>query len=140
MADLLSFNSGSRKLRGKVLLIRSSCIINEWPSLLEAGPDTLALEACPERDHINKITLKLASIIARVDLRGIKVLTIDGSPHCLHLHHAVEESLKVTGTKVTTTHEVISDVKVIRVSSKAVKISRYLHKVEKLLSASELTK
>ncbi len=98
MGELLSTNSASKRLRGKDLLVYSSCINEEWPNILKDFSDMVQLHVCPERDHINVVALKLASMLARVDLKGIKVLSVDGSPHCLHLHHAVEEAIRVTGS------------------------------------------
>ncbi len=135
MGDLLSTNSASRRFRGKGIVIYSSCIEEEWPEILkDFGSEYVPLKACPEEVHVNKISLKVASILARVDLKWIKVISVDGSPHCLHLHHAAEEAIKVTGSKVPVEHLVVYKGKLRKVSERAVKLSRYLYKLDKLLS------
>jgi len=132
--DLLSTNSGSHliKREGEIKII-GSCIAVEWPDIVREFCGGLCLSACPEKDHINLIALKVASILARVDVRKISILTVDGSPHCLHLHHSVEEAVKISGRELTVEHAVLQRGKIITVSEKAVKLARYLSRVEDLL-------
>ncbi len=123
-----------------MLRIVGECIPVEWPEISkELCNKSLCLSSCPERDHINIIALKISSIIARVDLKEIQVITVDGSPHCLHLHHAVEEALKVTGRDIEVRHMIIYKGKLIKVSRNAVKIARFLHKVDDLLKSRTFT-
>ncbi len=106
----------------------------EWPKISEKlCGKPLCLSSCPEHDHINIIALKTSSILARVNLKEIQVITVDGSPHCLHLHHAVEEALKITGKNIKVRHIVIYKGKLLQVSRDAVKIARFLHKIDNLL-------
>ncbi len=136
--DLLSTNSGSHLLKEKgELRVIGSCIAVEWPDIAEKFCEGLCLSACPERDHINLIALKVASILARVDVRRMSVLTVDGSPHCLHLHHSVEEAAKISSKEVAVEHAVLQRGKIIPVSGKAVKVARYLSRVENLLRKCE---
>lgn len=134
--DLLSTNAGSRLLRDmEELRIIGSCITVEWPSI--SGElcdfDGVCLSACPERDHINLISLKIASMLSRINIKRVRVLTVDGSPHCLHLHHAVEEAIRVTGSQAEVEHLVVYGGRMLRVSRRAVKLARYLSKVERFL-------
>jgi hypothetical protein len=80
------------------------------------------------------VALKLASIFARVDLEEVVVLTVDGSPHCIQLHHAVEEARKVTGRQINVRHFVIEGGEALEVSAEAVKVARYLSKIQRLLT------
>ncbi len=134
--DLLSTNAGSHLLRKEgVLRIVGECIPVEWPEITDRLCDSsICFSSCPERDHINIIALKIASILSRVDLREIQVVTVDGSPHCLHLHHAAEEALRITGKCVEVRHMVVYKGKLFQVSQNAVKIARFLHKVDALIS------
>ncbi len=117
-----------------MLKIIGECIPVEWPEITNRLCDnSICFSSCPERDHINIIALKIASILSRVDLREIQVATVDGSPHCLHLHHAVEEALRITGKGVEVRHMVIYKGKLFQVSQNAVKTARFLRKVDTLI-------
>ena len=94
----------------------------------------VALGVCLEAEHLNVVALKLASIFARVDLEEVVVLTVDGSPHCIQLHHAVEEARKVTGRQINVRHFVIEGGEALEVSPEAVKVARYLSKIQRLLN------
>jgi len=132
--DLLSTNSGSHLLKREgELRIIGSCLTIEWPEIVREFCGGLCLSACPERDHINVIALKVASILARVDVSKVSVLTVDGSPHCLHLHHSVEEAVRISGKELAVEHAVLQRGKIIPISAKAVKLARYLSRVEDLL-------
>ena len=133
--ELLSLNAASRLLREKrKLLIYGKCVEVERPGLIEKlSEGRVAVWACPERDHINVIALKVASILARVDLEEMAVVTVDGSPHCVQLHHAVEEAIKVAKSELSARHLVCHGDEIIEVSPRAVKAARYLSKVERLL-------
>ncbi len=138
--ELLSLNACSRLLREKRrLLIYGKCLEVERPGLVEGlSEGRVAVWACPERDHINVIALKVVSIIARVDLEEVTVVTVDGSPHCVQLHHAVEEAIKVTKSEdLSVKHLVCHGDKLIEVSPRAVKVARYLSKVKSLLRLEE---
>jgi len=137
--ELLSTNSGSKLLRERrELVIVGSCLIAEWPDLVNSiCEETICLSACPERDHINVISLKLASILSRVKLEKITVLTVDGSPHCLQLHHALEEAMKVTGSGSEVRHMVIYKGKLFEIARKSVRYARYLYKINKLIENQE---
>jgi hypothetical protein len=133
---LTEFNVAGRELREKRrLLVYGSCIFNEYPDILSRFSEgRVALSVCLEAEHLNVVALKLASIFARVDLEEVVVLTVDGSPHCIQLHHAVEEARKVTGRQVNVRHFVIEGGEALEVSPEAVKVARYLSKIQRLLS------
>lgn len=136
--ELMSTNVGSRRIRelGKILIL-GSCIIDEYLYLyqnLEKG--YVVLHVCMETVHFNMVSLKIASILGRIPIKEIVVLTVDGSPHCVQLHTAVEEAVKITNSSVITRYIVIENGKLIEVSNKAVKTSRYLSKIDKLLKRS----
>jgi len=132
---LTETNVASRLIRDvRRVLVYGSCVRDEYPEIFEkfkAGRVPLAV--CLEAEHFNVVALKLASMFARVDLEEVAVLTVDGSPHCVGLHHAVEEALRVTGRSTTVKHFVIEGGEVVEVSGQAVKVARYLSKVQQLL-------
>ena len=134
--ELLSLNASSRLLRERRrLLIYGKCLEVERPGLIEQlSVRAVSAWACPERDHINVIALKVASMLARVELEELTVVTVDGSPHCVQLHHAVEEAIKVSKRgDLRVRHLVSHGEKVIEVSERAIKVARYLSKIERLL-------
>ena len=140
--ELMSTNVGSREIRKlKKILIIGSCVISEYPDIYrDLEEDHVTLHVCMESYHINMVSLKIASILARVPIKEITILTVDGSPHCVQLHTAVEEAIKITGSSINTKHIVIENGKLIEVSDKAVKFSRYLSKIDKLIKDSSIRK
>ncbi|MEM2136760.1 MAG: 4Fe-4S ferredoxin [Candidatus Methanomethylicia archaeon] len=129
--NLLEVNSASRELRekGKLLLI-GSCTIQEHPEIVEKYCENRAkLKVCLEREHFNMVCLKLASIISRIPIEEIVVLTVDGSPHCIQLHFMMNELEKITGKRLSIKHIVIYKGRDIEVGRERVKKARYLTKV-----------
>jgi hypothetical protein len=86
------------------------------------------LKVCLEREHFNMTCLKLASIIARVPIEEIVILTVDGSPHCIQLHFMIDEVEKITGKKLNVKHIVIYKGKDVEIDRKTIKKARYLSK------------
>jgi len=78
------------------------------------------------------IGFKLAGILARGDYDEIAVLTVDGSLHCVQLHHLVEEVCRIVRNPPARRHMVVVDGEIRGIPEDAVKISRYLSKVSKL--------
>ncbi|MGQ9723579.1 MAG: hypothetical protein ACUVXA_19940 [Candidatus Jordarchaeum sp.] len=129
---LLETNVGSRSVRGKDLLIYSVCIKNEYPDILmEFTNGKTALWACLELEHLNMLVYKIATMLRLSDPpKSIHVLTVDGSPHCVQLHYAVEEAKKISGSKIEVRHFVLSKGVVKEVSPLRVRKSRYLGKLD----------
>ncbi len=133
--SLLETNAGSKGILGKKLLIYGSCIKEEHKDLfkvLSAGKT--ALGVCLEREHVNMIVYKLATVLKlNKPPKEITVLTVDGSPHCVQLHYAIEETKKLVGSNINVKHVVVSNGKPVEVDRKTVKLSRYLAKIQKLI-------
>ncbi|RLE82954.1 MAG: 4Fe-4S ferredoxin [Thermoprotei archaeon] len=132
---LIDVNVCTRDLRAtKRLLVYGKCVEEEYPSIFSKYSEgRVALSVCLEAEHMNTVGFKLASIVARIDLEEIVILTVDGSPHCIQLHFMAEEVNKMFGGKLPTKHLVIEEGKVVEVSPRVVKTARYLTKVKKLL-------
>ncbi|MEZ0346710.1 MAG: 4Fe-4S ferredoxin [Infirmifilum sp.] len=128
-------NVASRFIReSRRVLIYGACVRDEYPEIYEEfSRGRVPLAVCLEAEHFNIIALKVASMFARVDLEEVVVLTVDGSPHCVGLHHAVEEAIRVTGKKLLVKHYVIERGEAVEVSSEAVKAARYLSRVQRLM-------
>ncbi|MEM1658958.1 MAG: hypothetical protein QXX87_02140 [Candidatus Jordarchaeales archaeon] len=125
-------NAGSRTVQGKDVLIYSSCIQVEYPDVFgEVSRGRTALSACLEAEHVNMLVYKLAYMfkLSNPPL-SVTVLTVDGSPHCVQLHYAVQEALRISGAKIPVTHLVVAEGKVVEVSPEVVKRSRWLSKIK----------
>lgn len=133
---LIDINAKSRIFRDKKkLLIIGRCVELEHPEILEKFKNEYALlSVCLEAEHVNMVGFKLAGILARGKYDEVSVLTVDGSLHCTQLHWMVEEVIKILrGNSIKRRHFVIYHGKLYEVSVKAVKTSRYLYKVHKLV-------
>lgn len=130
--NLLEVNAGSRYVRGENILIYGSCIESEHPWILkETSKDKTPLSICLEKEHMNAVVYKLAFMFRLSHPPNeFTVLTVDGSPHCVQLHYALEEASKLTGQKIPIKHLVIYNGKVVDISPNVVKLSRYLGKIE----------
>lgn len=129
--NLLEVNAGSRYVRGENVLIYGSCIESEHPWILkETSEDRNLFSICLEKEHMNAVVYKLATMFRLSNPPNeFTVLTVDGSPHCVQLHYAVEEACKLTGHKIPIKHLVIFNGKVVDISPNVVKLSRYLGKI-----------
>ncbi len=132
---LIDTNACSKLIREKKkLLIYGTCVKDEHPEILRKYvEDKVPLAVCLEWEHMNMVGFKLITMIKSCELEEISVLTVDGSPHCVQLHMMVEECKKII-PNINVKHYVIYKGNVIEVSERAVKTSRYLSKVEKLLA------
>ncbi|MEM2145764.1 MAG: hypothetical protein QW279_10410 [Candidatus Jordarchaeaceae archaeon] len=133
---LLETNAGSKMVQGKNLLFYSVCIENEHPDIFKKFSEgRTPLWACLELEHINMLVYKIAYML-RLDTppQSISILTVDGSPHCIQLHYAVEEAKKISGSNIEVKHFVIYKGEVQEVPSQTVKKSRYLGKFHKTIT------
>lgn len=134
---LLDVNVACKELReSKRLLIYGTCIRDKYPQIYEKyAENRVPLAVCMEEYQFNVVALKLASIASRIQLENVSVLTVDGSPHCLQLHLAVEEVDKIVGG-FPRKHLVIEGGKVWEIEPETVKIARYLSKIKQLIERS----
>ena len=121
-------------LRESSLLLVGECVQDICPDLYKRFSEgRVVLTSCPEAESVGSIMGKLASIIACSKPREIKVLTMDGSPHCFALHSALNQALFVTGLNIPFQHLVVVDGKAVEVSPESVRLGRYLHLVQKCI-------
>jgi len=138
--ELMDYNVCGRIIREKrKLLIYGTCVRDEYPNIFEElSINRVPLAVCLEKTHMNMVALKIASLIARIKLDEIVVLTVDGSPHCVQLHFCLEEVAKIMDQKMPSLkHYVIEKSRAIEISRKAVKTARYLVKVQRLLDVND---
>jgi hypothetical protein len=134
---LMRTNVGDRVLRerGKLLLVgscmdRHSDILKKFT---EEDGGRAVLHVCLEETHVNQVGFKLASMIRYAGISEVTVLTIDGSPHCVQLHYIVEDIKRHFTPEIKTAHFVVEEGVVHEVSPEAVKRSRHLSKIQKML-------
>ncbi len=133
LPDLMQLNVSSRILRGRPrILVVGRCVELEKPWALERFNGYAMAAVCPEAYHVNMIGFKLLGLIARLKPEEVAVLTTDGSMHCVQLHYMLEELEKTVGG-FRRRHFVAVEGEVVEVPPEAVKASRYLAKVKKLL-------
>ena len=121
-------------LKGASLLLTGKCIQGVYPDLYKRFVEgRTVLTSCPEAESVGSIMGKLASILTCSKPREIRVLTMDGSPHCFTLHAALNQALYVTGSSVLSQHFVAVDGKAVEVSPESVRVGRYLHLVQKCI-------
>lgn len=93
----------------------------------------VVLTYCPEAEGPSSYG-KLASIIRSSKPRSIRIVTVDGSPHCLALHAALNEALYILNESIDREHYVLVDGRdLVKISPDTVRIARYLHIVDDLL-------
>jgi hypothetical protein len=135
--QLMRINVGDQSLRerGKLLLI-GSCM-DRYPDIVEEFSERnggfAALQVCLEETHVNQAGFKIGSIIKYAGITDVVVLTVDGSPHCIQLHYVIEDIKRHFAPEITTAHYAIEKGIVYEVSAEAVKRSRHLSKIQKML-------
>lgn len=116
------------------LLILGECTEIVNPAIVEKiAKNKVTLTYCPEGEGPLAYG-KIASIIRASKPKSITVLTIDGSPHCLLVHAAVNEAIFEVGEYIKQEHYVIvNGEKLTKISPNTIRVARYLHLVEKLI-------
>ncbi|NVM01765.1 MAG: 4Fe-4S ferredoxin [Candidatus Helarchaeota archaeon] len=137
MFNLLETNLGDNELREKRrILLTGTCLIRRYPDILKDFLKKFNSPAqqhiCLETHHMDQVGYKLTLMIRYSSIEELTILTIDGSPHCLQLHYLAEDQCKFY-PDLKINHFVIEKGTVHEIESKAVKISRHLHKVQKLI-------
>jgi len=134
-AKLLSIWVKAPILKGADILLVSECVKYVNPKILkEIGKGKTILTYCPEREGAMGYG-KLASIIRASKPKSITVLTIDGSPHCIQLHAAVNEAIFDTAEQIRQEHFVLVDgIQLVKIAPDAVRVARYLSLVQKLIN------
>jgi len=131
---LLSTSVTSRDVRGRDVLIYSECLRSEWPNILARETEgRLALAVCLEREHISHITAKLATMMVMGRPASMTVLTVDGSPHCVQVHFALQQALRITGLNLPVRHLVVEKGVICEVSPEAIRTARHLSEVVSLM-------
>jgi len=132
--DLLRIWVKAPQLHNADIVIFGECVEFVNPEIFEnLSKNRVVLTYCPEAEgHLSYG--KLASIIRSSKPKSIWIVTIDGSPHCLTLHAALNEALYILNEDIRREHYVLVDGKdLVKISPDTVRIARYLHIVNDLL-------
>ena len=139
--ELLSTSVSDPRLKGSRILLHGACVRDLCPEIYERFLEgRVPLSACPEREHIGLLTSKISTIITMSSPSEITVLTIDGSPHCLHIHHAVQQARRLTSSNLKIKHFVVEHQKLYEISEDAVYTSRHLSKLQSLITENKILK
>jgi len=135
--QLMRINVGDQRLREKQNLLLVGSCIDRYPEIVkeicERNGGYFALHICLEETHVNQAGFKLGSIVKYSDIKKVTVLTVDGSPHCVQLHYMVEDIKRHFAPEIETAHYVIEKGMLLEITAKAVKHSRHLSKIQKLI-------
>jgi len=132
--ELMATSVTSPSLRGADVLIYSKCMVDEYPDLWrEYARGREPLSVCLQEMHMDRVGFKVATIMLKARPRSITVLTMNGSPHCLQLHFAVEQARQLTGFEGEVRHVVVEKGEAFEVSPEAIKAARHLATVESLI-------
>ncbi len=134
---LMRINVGDNRLReGKNLLLVGSCS-DRFPEIVreisERDGGHFALQVCLEETHANQAGFKIGSIVRYSDIKKLTALTVDGSPHCVQLHYLIEDIKRHFTPDIETSHFVIEKGQLMEISAEAVKRSRHLSKIQKMM-------
>ncbi len=135
--QLMRINVGDKRLRDKgKLLIVGSCM-DRFPEIVkeysERDGGQAVLHVCLEETHVNQAGFKIGSIVKYSGISEITALTVDGSPHCVQLHYVIDDVKRHFAPEIETKHFVVEKGKVHEISTNAVKRSRHLSKIQKML-------
>ena len=134
--ELLSTNVKSKALKNSQLLILGTCLRSENQKIFtDMCKGRIPLEACLEKEHMNTVGFKIATIIGTSSPTGIAVLTMNGSPHCLQLHFAVEQAVKQTRSRLRPRHFVVEKGVMREVNRQTVWLARHLADLDLLLES-----
>ncbi len=132
--ELMNTNAKGKFVRDKKILVYGKCVESEHPEILEKFDDFSRFSFCPEEEHINMAFYKLIAMMSVA--KSLTVITVDGSPHCVQLHYIADEVRRYSKKEFEVKHYIIRDGKIVDIPTEAVKVSRYLYKVKRLISSS----
>jgi hypothetical protein len=134
---LMRTNVGDKHLRENPNLLLIGSSMDRFPEIVkeicEKEKNQSALHICLEETHVNQAGFKISSIVKYSSIKKVTVLTIDGSPHCVQLHYVIEDIKRHFAPEIETAHYVIEKGKLFEISAEAVKRSRHLSQIQKLL-------
>ena len=120
----------------KKMIIIGSCLENMFPNIYQKleQESTNIYEVCLEETHLNMVITKIAGMLARNDIKEIKFVTIDKSPHCVQLHYVVKELENIMDLeKIHIGNYVATSEGLIEVPLKVIGLSKNLAKLSEMI-------
>ncbi len=120
----------------KKMIIIGSCLENMFPNIYQKleQESTNIYEVCLEETHLNMVITKIAGMLARNDIKEIKFVTIDKSPHCIQLHYVVKELENIMDLeKIHIENYVATSEGLIEVPLKVIGLSKNLAKLSEMI-------
>ena len=120
----------------KKMIIIGSCLENMFPNIYQKleQESTNIYEVCLEETHLNMVITKIAGMLARNDIKEIKFVTIDKSPHCVQLHYVVKELENIMDLKkIHIENYVATSEGLIEVPLKVIGLSKNLAKLSEMI-------
>ena len=84
---------------------------------------------CLEDTHINMAVTKIAAILGTNQISSIRFASVDRSPHCTQMHYIKHEIERTMPSHPPIEDFVVVDDRVIKVSDKAIDMSKSLAKL-----------
>ena len=126
--ELLETSVTSRII-GEKILVYGSCIPLEHPDIVKRFKEHTRLSTCLTTKSMEEVAWKLLTMVRMNGPKELVALTMDGSPHCLQLHFALEDIHKIYPS-IRVRHFVIEKGVIQEVSSEAVKTARHLSRIK----------
>ena len=134
---LMRTNVGDKGLRDNPNLLLIGSCMDRFPDVVndifEKDKGQSILHICLEETHVNQAGFKISSIVRYSRIKKVTILTMDGSPHCVQLHYVVEDIKRHFTPEIETAHYVIEKGNLFEISAEAVKRSRHLSQIQKML-------
>ena len=134
---LMRTNVGDKGLRDNPNLLLIGSCMDRFPDVVndifEKDQGQSILHICLEETHVNQAGFKIISIVRYSRIKKVAILTMDGSPHCVQLHYVVEDIKRHFTPEIETAHYVIEKGNLFEISAEAVKRSRHLSQIQKML-------
>ena len=132
--NLLKIWVKTPQLRNADIVIFGECVKFINSEMFEdLSKSHVVLTYCPEAEGSISYG-KIASIIRSNKPKSIRVVTVDGSPHCFTLHAALNEALYILNEDIEREHYVLVDGKdLVKISPDTIRVARYLHIVDDFL-------
>jgi len=126
-------------VRGHVLLFAVD-VASLYPHILvrvaeELGSPQRLFSFCCERSHVHELAQKIPVMIRLGRVTTITVVTRDGSPHDVQMHTLLQEVVENVAFTGVVRHLVVEHGILHDVSSHAVKVSRHLHTVNRIMGS-----
>lgn len=121
----------------ETIIVVGSCLKNMQPKGYEnlKKISNNIYELCLEQTHINMAITKIGGMLRTNKIKKIIFATVDKSIHCIQLHYIQDELIKMMDlSNIEVENYVIVNNELIKISKKAISLSKNLNELSKLNS------